>query len=137
MNFFRTKLQTLAGIAATMLLGSIATASDLASCELVESTYSFSANGQYQLEARQVISRQSSPNNDTVVTLSDATYPVYYSVTFTPEGKIEGRLWMRVDQPGPSHYGAVNADATLHLWLEESSNTGATVYTLACQFILE
>lgn len=137
MNFFPIKYQILAGIAAMMLLGPIAMASDMASCELNESTYSFDANGRYQLETRNVISKRSSPNDGTVVTVSDAVYPVYYSVTFTPERKIEGRLWMRVDQPGPSHYGAVNADATLHLWLEESSNTGATVYTLACQSILK
>ncbi len=137
MNFFPTKYQFLAGFATMMLLGPIAMASDIASCELHESTYSFDSNGQYQLETRKVISKQSSPSDGTVVTLSDAVYPVYYSVSFRPEGKIEGRLWMRVDQPGPSHYGAVNSDATLQLWLEESSNTSATVYTLACQYLLD
>lgn len=137
MNFFPTKYQFLAGFAAMMLLGPIAMASEIANCELVESTYTFGSNGQYQLQTRKVISKQSSPSDGTVVTLSDAVNPVYYSVNFRPEGKIEGRLWMRIDQPGPSHYGAVNSDAALQLWLEESSDTSATVYTLACQYILE
>ncbi|MBL7686922.1 MAG: hypothetical protein JNJ49_02735 [Bdellovibrionaceae bacterium] len=137
MNFFPIKSQILAVVATVMLLGPTAMAADIASCELNESTYTFDSDGQYQLETRKVISKQSSPNNGTAVTLSDAIYPIYYSVSFTPAGKIEGRLWMRINQPGPSHYGAVNADDTLHLWLEEASNTSATVYTLDCQLGLE
>lgn len=134
MNYFPSKFLTASLLIVGALITEPALSAESVGCELNESLYTFSADGQYHLESKKVISRKTSKHHDTVVTLTDLVPPVSYSVSFTPGRKIEGRLSLNIIQPGQSQFGTVDDGDTLHLWIEEDFEDRATVYTLDCQF---
>ena len=109
-----------------------AQAAPKAGCRLLLSAYETTDYVDYVHRYDQVIAQDAAQLGVEAVTFSGAHSPVFYRVELSPSGKIEGSLWLKVDQPGPSVYDS-REDGLFSVSVIDDYSTFRDVYRLDCE----
>ena len=109
-----------------------AQAAPSAGCRLILSAYETTDYVDYVHRYDQVLQQDAVQLAAEKVTFNGAHSPVFFRAELSPNGKIEGSLWIKVDQPGPSIADS-REDGLLSISVIDDYSNFRDVYRLDCE----